>query len=134
MAKRGSPTRFKKEFHPDDFIAQSKNGKTLTQIALSWNVHRDTIYDWAKKHQEMSDAIKKGRAFSEGWYMDLGQAAMIGAAKINGQKVPINLGMYVWLTKNLFKWSDKIDQKIGDSDQDFTRPLKDLTDEELDEL
>ena len=106
------PAKYLRKFHPGDFIRLSKGGKTLTQIALAWNVHRDTIYEWARRHKEFSDAIKKGRAFAEGWYMDLGQAAMVGEAKYDNKKINLNLGMFVWLTKNLFKWSDKIDQTV----------------------
>lgn len=116
MAKKpsgpgGQPTAYRAEFHPQDFIRLSKQGKNLAQIALAWDLHRDTLYEWQKVHKEFSDAVKKGREFSEAWYTDLGQLAMLGQAQVNGQKVKVDIGLYVWLTKNLFKWSDKIEQK-----------------------
>lgn len=128
----GRPPKYLSEFHPRSFIELSKQGKNLTQIAFEWDLDRDTIYDWGKKYKAFSDAIKRGRQYSEAWYTNLGQAAMIGQARVDGERIQFNLGAYVWLTKNLFKWSDKREIQTADSNSD--RPLKHLTDEELDAL
>lgn len=133
MAKMGHPTKYRASFHIYDFIRLSKLGKNITQIALEWDVHRDTIYEWGNKHKDFSDALKKGKSFAEAWYMNLGQLAMIGQAQINGQKVKVDVGLFVWMTKNMFKWSDKVDVKASEQN-DKHRPLEHLTDEELDEL
>jgi hypothetical protein len=107
----GRPTKYDPKFHPKDFIEQSKNGKTLAQIALTWDLNRDTIHEWKKKHPKFSDAVKKGRQFCEAWYMNLGLAAMLGQAKSDGKPINVNLGYFCWLTKNMFHWSDKIESK-----------------------
>lgn len=107
MNKRGHPTDYRENFHPQDFIEQSKQGKSLAQIALSWDVHRDTIYEWRKVHPEFSDAVKKGREFAEAWYMNLGQAGILGQAT----EKPMNVGLFCWMTKNMFNWSDKVEHK-----------------------
>ena len=133
MSKSGRPTKYKKDFHPADFIAKSKDGKALAQIAYDWDVSRDTLYEWAKTHSEFSDAIKKGREYAEAWYMNLGQSAMLGQAQVNGRFISFQLGVFVWMTKNIFKWSDKISTATDGPDLS-NRPLKDLTDEELDAL
>jgi hypothetical protein len=104
----GAPTKYQKDFHPQNFIELSNKGKCLAQIARAWNVHRDTIYEWAKKHPKFSDAIKKGKELCEAWYMDTGQAAMLGAVTIEGKPIRMNNGMFVWMTKNLFKWTNNI--------------------------
>lgn len=105
----GQPTKYRKSFHDADFIRLSKQGKTITQIALEWDVDRDSIYEWSRKHESFSCAIKKGRVYSEAWYMNIGQLAMLGEAKMGGKKMKVEVGFYVWLTKNLFKWTDKAD-------------------------
>ena len=132
MGKGGQPTKYRRQFHNEDFIRLSKLGKNITQIALEWDVDRDTIYEWGKKHKEFSDTIKRGRAFAEAWYTNLGQLAMVGEAQIAGRRVKVDVGLYVWLTKNLFKWSDKM--KVTEDDEDDDRPLKGLSDEELEKL
>lgn len=108
----GRPPKYDKEFHPDDFIKLSEQGKTQAQIARAWKVDRDTLTDWGKRHREFSLAQKRGKQAAEAWYMDLGQMAMIGQAMINGQKITVNLGMFCWLTKNMFNWRDRSEQTI----------------------
>lgn len=55
--------------------------------------------------------------------MDIGRSAMLGEIKIE-------LGFFVWMTKNMFKWSD---QKKMEDHTEQPRRLAHLTDEELDE-
>lgn len=125
----GRPTKYRKDFHPDDFITLSKQGKTLAQIAYIWDVDRDTVQEWRKRHEEFSVAVKKGRQYAEAWYINLGQSAMIGQAKMNGMPIHFNLGTFCWMTKNLFKWSDRVSNEPADTT--LHRPLKDMSDEEL---
>lgn len=121
----GRPSKYNKDFHIPDFIRLSKQGKTLMQIALAWDIDRHTIQEWGKKHPEFSATIKKGREYSEAWYANLGQMAMLNEATImeNGKpkKVNVNLGYFCWMTKNLFKWSDKIENKIDHSGEIGTK-------------
>ena len=128
----GRPSKYRKDFHPENFILLSEQGKTFAQIAKAWKIDRDTILEWARRHKEFSGAIKRGRQVAEAWYMDLGHAAMLGQAKMDGQKISVNLGFFVWMTKNMFKWSDKVDV-TEKPDQNANRPYKDLSNEELDE-
>ena len=109
--KSGRPTKYDPDFHPANFLAQSKQGRNLTQISCGWNMSRDTLYEWAKHHPIFSDALKDGREYCEAWYTNLGMAAMVGQATIDGKKVDFNLGAFVWMTKNVLKWSDKTEQK-----------------------
>ena len=128
----GQPTKYQKQFHNEDFLRLSKLGKSITQIALEWDIDRGTIYEWANTHKEFSNTVKRGRTFAEGWYMNLGQLAASGQAGPDGVRNKIDVGMFVWLTKNMFKWSDRISDESPNKELD--RPLKHLTDEELDLL
>lgn len=129
----GQPTKYRKDFHNEDFIRLSKQGKNITQIALDWDVDRNTIYEWGKVYKEFSNTLKKGRNYAEAWYMNLGQLAMIGQATVNGQKVKVDVGLYVWLTKNMFKWTDKVAVNKDDEEKSYNS-CQDLTNEELDAL
>lgn len=133
MAKVGRPSKYRKDFHPEDFIRLSRQGKTFAQIAAAWDIDRETLWSWGKRHTEFANAIKRGRQLAEAWYMEIGQSAMFGQVKIDGRPVKVELGWYVWMTKNMFKWTDKIavkDEKPNPAED----PLADLTDEELDAL
>lgn len=122
-SKPGPHELFRMDYHPANFIEQSKQGRNIKQIAKSWDIARSTVYDWAGRHPSFADTIKRGQEYCEAWYMDLGQAAMVGAAKIDGKPIKVDLGWFVWMTKNICKWSDKIDQKIEGGDRPFTLNL-----------
>lgn len=136
MPKRGvgRPTKYRPTFHPEDFVRQSRQGKTFAQIAAIWDVDRDTIQEWTKKHKEFSVAVKKGRQLAEAWYIALGQAAMVGKVMIDGEPRKVDLGFYVWMTKNMFKWHDKVQVEAKPISADEERPFKELSNETLTQL
>lgn len=104
--KGGRPSLYRPEFHPEDFVRQSRDGKTFKQIAASWNIDRDTLLKWSKRHKEFNGTIKRGRQLAEAWYMDIGRSAMMGQVKIDGKLIRVELGWFVWMTKNMFKWGE----------------------------
>ncbi len=118
MAKPGpkGPWKYDKDFHPSDFIRLSEQGKNIIQIAKVWKVDQSTIHDWINKYPQFSKSVKRGKEYCEAWYIDLGQAAMIGQATINGKPITFNLGAFVWMTKNVLKWSDKVDSTTTNED------------------
>jgi hypothetical protein len=128
----GQPTKYRADFHCDDFIRLSEQGKTFAQIAKEWKVDRDSVLEWSKTHKEFSGAVKRGRQIAEAWYMDLGQAAMIGQASMNGQKININVGMFCWMTKNMFRWTDRVETTPQIVEPKPENPCKQMTDDELD--
>lgn len=134
MAKRGPREKYKKDFHPADFIEQSKKGKTFAQIAAAWNVDRGTIQEWRKIHPELSRAIAKGRELAEAWYMNLAQAGMINRATIDGKPVQINVRLFSLLVKNMFGWAERQIVKDDDTLDARQRELQGLSDEELEEI
>jgi len=106
------PSIYRPEYHPVSFVELSQKGKCKAQIARDWQISRETIYEWERKYPEFSDAVKRGVEYCEAWYMDIGQAAMVNKAKdAEGRPIKVELGFYVWMTKNICKWSEKIEQK-----------------------
>lgn len=80
-------------------------GHTITALAGSLGVHRDTIYAWAKEYSDFSDALARGEAARakvwEGFALD---------AARNGNAAVINFGL-----KNLIKdeWRDKVETEVS---------------------
>lgn len=109
----GKPPKYRKDFHPEDFLRLSKEGKTDIEIAALWGVHRNRIYNWAKSHPEFSEAFKLGRDASEAWYINFGKN--IAAGKVKNA----NVTAYIWLTKNCIGWSDKIEQTNINTDLEW---------------
>lgn len=56
----GRPTEYNDTLG-NELIALMATGLSITAAAADLGFHRDTIYDWAKKHSEFSDALKLAR-------------------------------------------------------------------------
>ncbi len=119
----GAPTKYRPDFHNPEFLRLAAEGYDVRMIAFEWRIARATIYEWASVHKDFSDTMKKGKEFSEGWYMKLGHLAMKGE-KLNG-RLP-HLGFFAWMGKNMHNWSDKVEQTFVDE-----RPLVDESSEAI---
>lgn len=65
MAKLGRPTKYNPKFiqEVDKYIATTGHGTMhmpkIESLAIRLNVSKDTLYEWAKKYPEFSDALSK---------------------------------------------------------------------------
>lgn len=56
----GAPTKYIDIFsHQAEKL--TSEGKSMADLATYFCVHRDTIYEWRKVHEQFSDSIKRGR-------------------------------------------------------------------------
>ena len=76
------PTEYKQEFC-DQVIEYGKQGKSITWMAAELDVHKDTLYEWAKVHPEFSDAITRARQHAQRWWEDAGQVGMLTVGGFN---------------------------------------------------
>lgn len=56
--------KYDKWLEPDGLLlleAWTRDGLTDDDIALKLGVNRTTLYDWKKKHPDISDALKRGK-------------------------------------------------------------------------
>lgn len=60
----GRPTKYTPEAGAR-LIAIMRDGYTATAAAGAMGIHRDTLYEWAKKHPDFSDALKRGHALRQ---------------------------------------------------------------------
>jgi hypothetical protein len=72
MAETGRPSAYKPEYC-DQAIEAGRAGKSLTWLAAELDVNRDSLYEWAKVHDEFSDALTRMRQLSQRWWEDKGQ-------------------------------------------------------------
>jgi orotate phosphoribosyltransferase-like protein len=107
MARVGRPSKYKKKYC-SRVIELFSEGKSVIQIAAELDVSRDTIYEWQKAHHDFSDSIKKGMAKSEAYWEHLLQGAAAGLVSINSAAL-------IFLLKNRFQWTDRMDQNIAHS-------------------
>lgn len=51
-------------------------GYSLSQIAFTFGVSRETLYDWGRNNPEFSDALARAREAAQNWWELIGQAAL----------------------------------------------------------
>ena len=91
-------------------IELMSEGRSKRASCSLLGIHEDTLYEWAKVHSEFSEALKTAELACAEWWEDKGRDAM------QGQIVGFNATAFVWMTKNVLKWSDR-QQLLGDDEK-----------------
>ena len=123
--KVGRPPKYRPDFHPDDIVAyfqasldaieepervESPQGgvkhvqapvppPTLAGYAAKIGVARETLWAWAKKHEEFEVAVDRCKAIQEAVVLRMGAL---------GAYTP---SFSIFILKNLSGWADKVEQK-----------------------
>jgi hypothetical protein len=71
----GRPTKYRPAFC-EQAIELGRLGKSVTQIAYSLGITKETVYQWVKIYPEFSDAIAHAKTHSQAWWEILGQEAL----------------------------------------------------------
>ncbi len=71
----GRPTSYLPE-HCDAVIALGKQGKSFTQIAVSLDISKKTLYNWADENPEFLHALERARECAQDWWENQGMAGM----------------------------------------------------------
>lgn len=119
----GAPTKYKKEYCRQ-IVDYMSTGKSLVAFAASIDVHKDTVYEWAKVHKEFSDSLKKAQAKCEAHWEKIGEEAMFMGGK-DSVFIP---SLYIFKMKARFGWSDK--QEVEHSVKKPIRLTYNLDDDE----
>lgn len=100
----GRPTKYDPKYC-EEMIEFMSEGASIVEFAVSIGVMKSTIYEWANKHQEFSDAKKKAVEASESWWTRTGRQGLYhqqgpGSSNLNPTLWYMNM-------KNRFGWRDK---------------------------
>jgi hypothetical protein len=111
--KGGRPSTYKPEYC-DQIIEFMGLGHSMKAFAAHIGVHSETIHQWGKKNPEFAVAIKKGKERCQLWWEKLGMALATGHKSPAGHDYRRgNPTVFIWMTKNLLGWSDKLDINEG---------------------
>ena len=69
-ARRGNPTKYDPDIHPVLVRSLARTGFTVEEIAEKLQVSKSTLYEWRRRHPDLSDALKEGRDFAAGLVED----------------------------------------------------------------
>lgn len=94
----GRPTKYKPEYC-EMVIEFADKGKSINQFSSFIQVNRSSIYEWAKKHEEFSNALTYAKELCESfWETEIQK--MMYSKEVNAPLVKLYMA-------NRFGWSDK---------------------------
>lgn len=114
----GRPTKYDPKFC-ETVIEYMAKGYSKQAVAGVIEISVDTLYEWAKKHKDFSDAISIGEAKARLWFDNV--LANHLTHNKNGQQ--INGQVYALNMKNRFGFSDKKEIDLG-GDKDKALEIK----------
>ena len=94
----------------EQVVEWGQSGKSATWMAAQLGVHRDTLYEWAKVHDDFSDAFMRARHLAQAWWEDQGQSGLF-IPGFNGSVWAKNMGARF---KDEWGESSKIDHTSSD--------------------
>jgi hypothetical protein len=106
----GRPSKYKKEYC-EMLIEHMSTGLSFESFAGIVRVNRDTVHEWAKVHQDFSEAKKIGMSLALLKWEKIGMEGMYMGSKDN----PFNPTVWIFSMKNKFNWSDRKEVEINQS-------------------
>lgn len=64
-------------------VELGKQGASVAAMACAFDVSRDSIYEWARVHEEFSDALSRAKEWSQVYWEEKGEKGL-EADKFNG--------------------------------------------------
>ena len=104
----GQPTKYKPEYC-EQLLAHMRGGLSFDSFAALCESHIDTLYEWAKRHPEFSDAKKRGQALSLRFW------EQTGLDGIRGQIQYFNASAWIFAMKNRFKWRNEPEPEMEEA-------------------
>ena len=99
----GRPSKYKEEYC-DMLIKHLAKGYPIETFAAEINVNPDTIYEWANRHPEFSEAKKIGLAHCIKFYID-----MFHENKLTTKGSSFQQACWIFTMRNIAKWTDKVE-------------------------
>ena len=114
--RKGRPTKYKEEYC-EKLVAHMAKGLSYESFAGLIGVHRETLYEWERKHEIFSDSKKIGKEKCLLFYETIGVQGMLG-------KIPnFNATTWIFKMKNKFGWKSNSVEEILE-DKTFTLNYK----------
>jgi transposase len=131
----GRPTKYKKDYCLM-LINHMREGLSYEAFGGVVGASKQTLYDWEKRHPEFIDAKRVGETQSLLYWEKVGRDGLYHEVikDADGCTVNRSINATIWIfnMKNRFKWRDKSEDECRD--EAMARPLRELTDAELEKM
>ncbi len=120
---RGQPTKYREEYC-QILINHMAKGFSFESFAGAILVHKDTLYEWVKTHEEFSEAKKIALEVSRLWW-ETKAIENVVQESTPGYTRSLNTAAWIFNMKNRFGWSDRTEvttKKDGDESDDKKTP------------
>jgi hypothetical protein len=117
--KFGAPTKYTEDM-PQIIVDYMAQGNSVIQFAALVGIHKDTLYEWANKYPDFSDAFRRARILCESFWEKK-------YAKALDDKT-VNSTLYKFYMSARFGWSEKTENKLSGTIT-HESALDDLSDE-----
>ena len=110
----GRPPDYRPEFC-QRIIELGKRGYSQARMAADLDVAKQTITDWANRHPEFSDALKRARTHSQCWWEDAAQNGL--------QNREFNAAIWDKSVKSMFRedYTDRtVNEMVGKDGETLT--------------
>ncbi len=98
----GRPTEYKSEYC-EKLIEHMSQGFSFETFGAIVNCHKDTLYQWLKKHEDFADAKKQGVTVCQLFWERIGNNSAQGLIE------NFSAASYIFNMKNRFKWTDRVE-------------------------
>lgn len=135
--KRGAPSKY--DWRYDARLTEHMaRGFSFESFGAEVGCHRDTLYEWVKRHPTFSDAKKLGEARREHFLIRMGHGIALGTHRYLVKETPVlaggrpmldeqgqpvlerhyassrcNASAWIFLCKNMLGWRDRSDISVG---------------------
>jgi hypothetical protein len=136
-AKVGRPSLYEPRFC-EMIVEHMKQGYSATSFGAVIDVSGESISEWQDVHPEFADAVKRGKRHMERFYTQMGQMIATGQFRRVVKEEPLldasgkhvrdangepaykreyapahtNAASWIFLTKNLLHWRDRLDVEL----------------------
>lgn len=110
----GRPSKYKPEYC-EQLIEHMASGLSFESFAAIVDVNQDTLHEWAKVHEEFSEAKKAAYMKNLLFWEKLGvdhiinssESESYGEGQSRSSSKSLNSAVYIFNMKNRHKWRDK---------------------------
>lgn len=104
----GRPTTYKPEYC-EQLMEHMRHGKSFESFSVKVGTHRQRLYEWAKKHPDFEDAMKRGAELAHDFFEE------IGLTHVHEGPGTWSQTYFIFMMKSRFKyrddWAEKEEEK-----------------------